>query len=510
MSLSPVAIVLAAGKGTRMKSQHPKVLFPVLGTPIVQRVVEAARGAGCEAVAVVVGHGKDEVVAALPGLRFAEQRRMAGTGDAVLSARETFDSWDRPVLVLPGDVPLMRSETLAALLRAHDEGGAAVTVGTMRPVDPTGYGRVVRGPEGGVERIVEHRDADTKVRLVGEVNTGIYVFSGAFLFGDGSSSGAVDRLRPDNDQREYYLTDCIAIARAEGRPVAAAPIADPWEVEGVNDRAQLATIEEVHRERIVRAWMLAGVSIEQPASVRIEDGVRLGRDVRLGAGVELRGRCEVADGVEILKGSVLRDVVVGEGARVGQYVVATHATIESGAEIKPFSVLHGVHDKDARKTGAAERVRVGSGAKVGPFSHLRMAARLERDAHVGNFVELKNTDLGEGAKANHLAYLGDASIGSGSNVGAGVITCNYDGFQKHRTVVGKDVFVGTDSHLVAPISVGDGAYVATGTTVTRDVPAQALAIGRARQENKEGYAPRLRDLLAAKAKQAAAAKKAGS
>jgi bifunctional UDP-N-acetylglucosamine pyrophosphorylase/glucosamine-1-phosphate N-acetyltransferase len=292
----------------------------------------------------------------------------------------------------------------------------------------------------------------------------------------------------------------VGIARRRGKAVRAVLVEDPDVAAGVNDRVQLSEIEGELRRRVVRGHMLGGVSIDDPATVRIDEAVRIGRDVRLGAAVELRGRCEIGEGVVIERGCILTDVALGPGARLGPYVVATWAVVDAGVEVRPFSVLSGVHEKDPARTGETDRVRVGEGARVGPFTHLRQSAVLDRDVHVGNFVELKNTHMEAASKANHLAYLGDADIGARVNVGAGVITCNYDGFGKYRTVVEADAFIGTDSHLVAPLRVGRGAYVGTGTTVTKDVPEEALAIGRARQENKEGYAPRIRSQLQARAR----------
>jgi len=493
-SSPPVAVVLAAGRGTRMKSARSKVLFPVLGVPIVQRVVDAARAAGCSDVVVVVGHGAESVQAALSGVTFAIQDGMPGTGGAVAAARGAAEYEGRTVLVLPGDVPLMRGETLAALLEDHEAQGAAITVATMNVGDPTGYGRIVRKGDGGtVQRIVEHRDASEAIRAIDEVNTSIYAFDGAFLFGGGG--GAISQLSPKNAQNEYLLTDVVGIAVAGGRKVGASVIEDTLETEGINDRSQLARLEQKLRRRINDSWLAAGVSMDEPASVRIEEAVVLARDVHLGAGVELRGATVVQEGAYIGKGSVLTDCSVGEGARIEQYVVATRARIRPGGKVRPFSMLAGVNEKRPADSVDADRVDVGEGAVVGPFTHLRQASVLAAGAKAGNFVELKKTSLHEGAKANHLAYLGDTTVGARSNIGAGVITCNYDGFAKHRTLIGEDAFIGTDSHLVAPIKVGDGAYVGTGTTVTKDVPAGALAIGRARQSNKEGYADRLKTSL---------------
>lgn len=489
---SPVAVVLAAGKGTRMRSAQPKVLFPVLGRPIVQRVVDAARQAGCNDVVAVVGYGEDRVRAALSGVAFARQEGLQGTGQAVAAARESASYAGRVVLVLPGDVPLLRGESLRRLLQRHRDSGAAITVLSMAPDDATGYGRVVRGADGQVERIVEHRDASADELAIGEVNTSVYAMSGDFLFGD---DAAVDALTTDNDQNEYLLTDVVAVARARGLRVEGHLLDDPHEVSGINDRAQLADLERGLRQRIVTRWLKAGVSMDDPDSVRIEEAVELGRDVVLGAGVELRGRCTVADGAIIAKGAQLVDVTVGAGAILEPYVIAHAVDFAAGARVLPFTVLRGLNEKKPELSAEEDRVQVGSNSRVGPFAHLRQASDVGTSAHVGNFVELKKTQLKEGAKANHLAYLGDATIGERSNIGAGVITCNYDGFAKHRTLVGRDVFVGTDSHLVAPVRLGDGAYVATGTTVTKDVPKDALAIGRARQENKKGYGPKLKAQL---------------
>jgi len=505
-SSAPVAIVLAAGKGTRMKSTRPKVLFEVLGRSIVSRVVDAARDAGCEQVVVVIGHGADAVRAELAGhdVTFAIQHERRGTGDAVAAAREAAEFSGRTLLILPGDVPLMDGPALRGLLDAH--AGAGVTVGSFVPADPTGYGRVIREGDT-VARIVEHRDATEAERAVGEVNTSIYAMDGSFVFDGDGDGGAISRLGTDNDQGEYYLTDLVGLARDAGLAVRGHVIEDPWAVAGVNDRAQLAELESELRSRVNTRWMQAGVSMDDPASVRIEEAVVLAQDVSLGGGVELRAATRVETGVRIDRGCVLTDCSVGEGATLSPHVVARRADIRPGAIVLPFTVMNGINEKKPHLSTDADRIAVGEGSRIGPFSHLRQSSDVGSGAHVGNFVELKKTKLHPGAKANHLAYLGDAEIGSGSNIGAGVITCNYDGFAKHRTIVGKDVFVGTDSHLVAPVRLGDGAYVATGTTVTKDVPSDALAIGRARQENKAGYAPRIKKQLKSRAdrKKAAAA-----
>jgi len=503
-SRPPAALILAAGKGTRMNSDRPKVLFEVLGRSLVRRVVDAARAAGCEDVVVVVGHEAARVEASLadvPGLSFATQRGMNGTGQAVAHAREAIDYRDRTVVVLPGDVPMIRASTIEALLTAH---AGAVTVATMKPADPHGYGRVVRGEDHGVVRIVEHRDASEDERAIGEVNTSIYALDGSFLFGADGQGGAIAEIGTENDQGEYYLTDIVGIAVGRGEPVGGSVIEDADEVAGINDRVQLADLEAGVRADVNRRWMRAGVTMDDPDDVRIEEGVTLGRDVTLGAAVELRGATTVASNASIARGCVLTNCTVGEGAVLAPYSVLTRTHVAAGATVLPFTVATGLNEKKPHLTVEEDHVRIGEGARVGPFSHLRQSADLGPRSHVGNFVELKKTRMDEGAKANHLAYLGDASIGARSNIGAGVITCNYDGFAKHRTIIGEDAFIGTDSHLVAPVRVGAGAYVATGTTVTRDVPPDALAVGRARMENKPGYATKIRNQLERRAERAKA------
>jgi len=398
---------------------------------------------------------------------------------------------------------MMTSGMLRSLLDGHS---GAITIASMEPADPTGYGRIVRGDEGEVLRIVEERDVSEAERAIREVNTAIYVFDGDFLFGGNGTNGAVFELDTDNQQNEYLLTDVVGIAVARGLEVGASLIPDPQEVAGVNDRAQLADLESAMSQRINRSWLEAGVSMDDPSSIRIEEAVELGCDVHLGAGVELRGDTEVGEGSSVGKGSVLTDCSIGDGVILGAYVLATAVDIAAGAEVRSFTVMSGLNEKQPGQSVDADKVTLGAGARVGPFSHLRQSSALGERARVGNFVEMKKTTLHEEAKANHLAYLGDAEVGARSNIGAGVITCNYDGFAKHKTTIGEDVFVGTDSHLVAPVRLGDGAFVGTGTTVTRDVPADCLAIGRARQENKDGYASRMKASLQRRAEASKARK----
>jgi len=453
------AIVLAAGQGTRMKSATTKVMHALCGLPIVHFGVRAALDAGCQDVVVVVGHGRNHVeeylAHAFRGLpvRTAVQETQRGTGDAARVGVAALPNTVARVLILNGDVPLVRAEDLRAVAGPlDDERTPALALATCMVADPTGYGRVLRKGDRIVE-VREHRDlSDDAQRAVREINAGIYAASVAVL------REALASLSPNNAQGELYLTDVVAFASNAGERVAGVTLLDDV-LAGINDRDQLALVEGRLHQRILRQWRLAGVTVREGA--RIDAGVVLEPDVVVESGAVLRGATRVARGAVVDVGSVLTNVTVGEGARVKPYTVATDSTI-------------------------------GARAQVGPFSHLRPQSDLGEEVHVGNFVETKKTAMARGAKANHLAYLGDGVIGEGANVGAGTIFCNYDGVEKHTTTIEAGVFIGSDSQIVAPVTIGKNAYVATGTTVTRDVPPDALAIGRVAQENKEGYGPKLR------------------
>lgn len=462
MKTTRAAIVLAAGKGTRMKSALAKVLHRANGRPLAYYPVRRAVELRCHPIVVVVGHQgdrvQDELTRLFPdaGLKFAVQKEQKGTADAVRSARRALAGHDGRVLILYGDVPLLTGETLDRLLRRG--GKAPVSFLTMCPPDPTGYGRVVRDEAGRVRAIVEHKDATAEERAVRECNAGIYDCDAAFLW------KALRGVGAKNAQRELYLTDMVAAAFAAGTPAIGVE-APPEEVAGVNDKAELAAAARTLRERHVLSLMRAGVIVEDPATAYVEEGVELGEDAVLEANVTLRGRTRIGAGARIGTGSVIEGSVVGEGAVV-----------------KPYSVL--------------EDAKVGARALIGPFARLRPGTDLAEEVHIGNFVETKKTKMGRGSKANHLAYLGDATVGERCNVGAGTITCNYDGVNKLPTVLGNDVFIGSDTQLVAPVTVGDGAYVGAGATITRDVPPGALALTRAPQTVKEGWAEARRVALA--------------
>jgi bifunctional UDP-N-acetylglucosamine pyrophosphorylase/glucosamine-1-phosphate N-acetyltransferase len=441
------AVVLAAGEGTRMKSSVPKVLHPLCGRPMLLHVIGALEQLPLTRIVVVVGHGAESVIKTLHEetdvpLEFVEQRVQRGTGDAVSVALTVFpDELDGEddIVVVPGDTPLLRAETVAALARDHDESGAAATVLTAVLPDPTGYGRIVRGKEGRVESIVDHWDATPEERAIDEVNTSIYCFRRGLI------APALRRLSPENTQGEYYLTDAIAVLRAAGHKVIAMTAPETAEAMGVNDRLQLAEAEAALRARINARWMREGVAMVDPSPTYIDATVTLGAEVHLLPGVTLEGRTTVAAGAVIGPDTRLIDTVVGEGA------------------IITYSVARGAE--------------IGADVSVGPFAHLRPGTRLGKGAKAGSFVEIKSSDVGEGAKVPHLAYVGDAEIGAGANLGAGTITANYDGQAKHRTKIGPDAHIGSNTVLVAPVDVGEGAYTGAGAVVTEDVPAGALAKG---------------------------------
>jgi bifunctional UDP-N-acetylglucosamine pyrophosphorylase/glucosamine-1-phosphate N-acetyltransferase len=465
------AIVLAAGKGTRMKSQKAKVLHEIAGRPLAWYPVSRALALGADLVVVVVGHQAEAVeaalVAALPGapLRFAVQGEQLGTAHAVLAAKGALAGHDGPVVILSGDTPLLRTETIRAVVEARAKARAPLALAAMTLETPTGYGRVVRDRKRRPQRVVEEKDASKKERTIREVNAGLYCADAAFLW------KGLAKVSAKNAQREFYLTDLVAMA-AKAKGGAVAVDVPALEAAGVNDRAELARAARVLQDRRAEALMKAGVSIEDPARFDCDEGVEIAPDVVIEPGVRLRGRTAIGAGSTIGAGSVLVDTTVAEGVTVKPYTLAEDATLARGAI-------------------------------VGPFSRLRPGSEIGEEAHVGNFVETKKTRLGKGAKANHLTYLGDAVIGARTNVGAGTITCNYDGEKKHETRIGEGAFIGSDSILVAPITIGDGAYVAAGSTVTDAVPSGALALGRARQSNKEGWVAARKAAKEAKAKEAA-------
>jgi bifunctional UDP-N-acetylglucosamine pyrophosphorylase/glucosamine-1-phosphate N-acetyltransferase len=457
-------VVLAAGQGTRMKSARPKVLHPLGGIPIVEHVLRAADGLAAASTTLVIGHEADAVRAALthrPSLEFVVQSPPRGTGDALRQTEATLRDRRGTLLLLYADVPLLRAQTLTHLVDAHHAAHAAATILTMELADPDGYGRIVRDSRGRIERIVEERDASNGERAVHEVNSGIYAFSLEPLF------EALSALATDNAQREYYLTDLVTIYRKRHLTVETVRIDDAIELRGVNTRVDLADLDRTVRRRKAHALMLAGVTLEDPATTYIDEDVAVGADTTIGPMVQLQGRTRVGERCHVHAGVRLTDATVGDDVTVLDRSIVVQSTVANGAS-------------------------------VGPFAHVRPESAIGAGARVGNFVELKKTTMGRGSKANHLAYLGDATIGRDVNIGAGTITCNYDGVSKHPTVIEDGVFIGSDTQLIAPVTVGKGAYVAAGSSITDDVPPDALAIARGRQETKPGWAERRRARLPAK------------
>ncbi|RKS68605.1 bifunctional UDP-N-acetylglucosamine pyrophosphorylase/glucosamine-1-phosphate N-acetyltransferase [Motilibacter peucedani] len=451
-------VVLAAGEGTRMRSRTPKVLHAAGGRPLLGSVLAAAQAVRPERVVVVVGAGREAVTAylsqAAPTAEWVVQERQGGTGHAVRTALDTLPELTGTVVVTSGDTPLLQGATLERLVATHASSGASATVLSALLPDATGYGRVLRDETGAVTAIVEQRDATDEQLAVREINSGTYAFDAAAL------RGALARLSTDNAQGEEYLTDVLAILRADGLPVAAVAADDARDVAGVNDRVQLAEAEAVLRERVLLALMRSGVTVRDPASTWVEGSVRVEPDAVLLPGTRLHGSTTVATGAVVGPDATLVDTTVGEGAHV------RNATCE-GAEIGP-------------------------GASVGPYTYLRPGTVLGRGAKAGGFVEMKSAVLGDEAKVPHLSYVGDAEIGEGANIGAATIFANYDGVAKHRSSVGPHARVGSDTVLVAPVSVGAGAYTAAGSVITEDVPAGAMGVARGRQRSVEGWVERRR------------------
>lgn len=463
-------IVLAAGEGTRMKSQTPKVLHELCGRALVDHMLAAARELGPERLIVVIGHALERVGAHLagtsPDARTVVQREQRGTGHAVRTVLEQTGTIPGTILVTYGDVPLLRTETMAELLRRHEADGNAVTVLTAEVPDPTGYGRIVRDPSGAVLEIVEDKDATPEQRAIREMNSGIYAFDGQLL------ADAVKRVSTDNAQGEEYLTDVLAILRGDGHRVGAHTVADFAEVEGVNDRVQLAQARKVLNRRLLERHMRAGVTVVDPDSTWIDVDVRIEPDAVVHPGTQLHGHTVIEAGAEVGPATTLTDTRVGAGAVV--------------------------------RNAVADSAEIGPGASVGPYAYLRPGTVLGRGSKAGTFVEMKNTRVGERSKVPHLSYAGDATIGDDVNIGAAVVFVNYDGVHKHRSTVGDGAFVGCDTMLIAPVTIGDGAYTAAGSVIDSDVPPGAIGVARARQRTIEKWVLRRR----AGTKSAAAAERA--
>ena len=453
-------IILAAGLGTRMKSSTIKILHRAAGRPIVDYVLDVAADLCPNPPVMVIGYQREAVQKSIGSrARFAVQEEQLGTGHAVLQAAPAIEAngvGGKCVLILSGDVPLTRPETLRALIEEHERSGNALTLLTMRPADPAMYGRIVRDASGGVARIVEFKDASEEEKRIGEVNAGIYVFDGEHLFDN------LRNLSTDNAQGEYYLTDLLGIIRDAGHRVGAMVVDDPTEVIGVNSRAELARVEAEIQRRVVEKLMASGVTFRNPATVVIDSMVNIGADTVIYPFVTIEGNTQIGEGCVVEPGVHLTNVRIGDDVHIKTGTVAEDAVIEDEA-------------------------------MVGPYAHLRPGTQLGRRVKVGNFVETKKAVFGEGAKASHLSYIGDAEVGADVNIGAGTITCNYDGKRKHKTVLEDGVFIGSDTQLVAPVRVGRGAYVGAGSTITKDVPPDSLALSRTPQRIVEGWAKKKKE-----------------
>src|SRR5215471_6576954 len=442
-------LILAAGKSTRMKSKYAKVLHRVGGQTLLEHVLRSARWVSAD-VWVVVGHSADKVKASVSEIKFVDQKEQLGTGHAVLSSHDHFAEYTGDLLVLPGDVPLISGDTLQAFVKFHQDGGYRASVLTEDADNPYGYGRVVRRNDNEVDSIVEHRDATPDILKIPEINSGIYVFNAPALF------HALSKIQNDNAQREYYLTDVIGILGSQRYKVGAFKVASVEEVLGINTRQELAQVDRVMRRRKCENLMTEGVTIVDPDTTFIDADVQMGSDTTIYPSVQIYGQTVIGD-----------DVTIHSFSRISNSKIGARSVVLEGCIVVDSTL--------------------GEDVSVGPYAHLRMGTAVADKAKVGNFVEIKKSSLGSGTKSMHRAYLGDATIGKNVNIGAGVITCNYDGVNKNPTVIEDGAFVGTDSQLIAPVRIGKDAYVAAGSSVTEDVPSESLAIARGRQVNKEGW-----------------------
>lgn len=459
--MKKMAIVLAAGQGKRMKSKLYKVLHPVCGKPMVSHVLDAVRKASCERSIVIVGHGAEAVQGVLgQSAEYALQSEQLGTGHAIMQAKPMLGEEEGITVVICGDTPLVRSETVEAMIALHTARGAAATILTAKLENPTGYGRIIRGSDNGVLRIVEHKDCSAEELAVQEINTGTYCFDNRKLF------QALDQVTNQNNQGEYYLTDVIGILQRDGNAIAAYLVEDPAEAIGVNDRIALGEAERFMRLRINAQHQTNGVTLIDAGQTYIDSDVTIGADTVIYPGTILRGQ-----------------TIIGEDCVIGPATELSNSNIGSGSTL--------------RQT-VADNAEVGEGCSVGPYAFLRPGTKLGNNVKIGDFVEIKNTIIGENSKVPHLSYVGDAVVGANVNIGCGAITANYDGYNKSKTEIGDNVFVGSNSNLIAPLKIGNGAYIVAGSTITHNVDDNDLAIARERQVNKSGYAEKIRARARAK------------
>jgi bifunctional UDP-N-acetylglucosamine pyrophosphorylase/glucosamine-1-phosphate N-acetyltransferase len=450
---SIMTIVLAAGKGTRMKSDLVKVLHPLLGVPMLSYPVELSlNDIKAEKTILVVGHQADKIKEKFkdPRIHFVLQEEQLGTGHAVLRALPLIQLFEGTVLILCGDVPLVKVETIRSFVDAFWSQGSELSVMTVIVESPFGYGRIVRTPQGWLEKIVEEKDATAEERRIGEINTGIYCVKASFLV------EGLKEIGQENAQKEYYLTDLVEIARRKGLRCSAYQVVDPVEVMGINTRVDLAMAHDVLRQEKLKSLMLSGVTVVDPKTTYVDQRVEVGRDTVLYPNCFLQGKTRIGERCVIESNAKISDSVLGNNVKILSSSVITESTIEDGV-------------------------------MIGPFAHLRPLNEIKANAKIGNFVEVKKSVIGKGSKANHLTYIGDTIVGEKVNVGAGTITCNYDGIEKHQTIIGDGVFVGSNVELVAPVKVGENSSIGAGTTVTKDVPAGALAISRVKQKNIKGW-----------------------
>lgn len=451
------AVILAAGEGTRMKSDTPKVLHKVCGLPVLTHIIEATRRAGAEKIVVVVGKDAEKIkeVFANDDIEFVVQKEQKGTGHALMQA-ENAAKGSSHFVVLYGDMPMVTAESIGGMARFHREQKAAATVMTAKVDDPAGYGRIIRKGNKVLD-IREHKDATSEERAINEINAGVYCFDTSLVF------SALSRVKNNNRQGEYYLTDVVKILNQEEKFVAAFELDDPQELQGINDRRQLAQTQKLMQKKIIEGWMEEGVTFLNPDTCMVDSTVKIGRDTTIYPGVILEGNTQIGQGCNIIGPCRIKDTVIGDCC-----------------EIIMSQIDECVLDE---------------GVKVGPYSNLRPGCELSSKVKVGDFVELKNTKVGEGTKIPHLSYVGDGILGKGINIGAGVIFVNYDGYKKHQTVVEDNAFVGCNSNLIAPVTVKAGSFIAAGSTITKEVPEDSLAIARARQENKVGWTAKRRNKI---------------